>query len=76
LITADIPRGLEKEARTASHAFLHARPGSESYPATSWPFKEPNMPLLYGSAGPATDPHVDVSSTPKTTPLQHGSRKR
>ncbi|KAK5613693.1 hypothetical protein CRENBAI_017633 [Crenichthys baileyi] len=53
LIEVDFPHGLEKEAGIASHAFLRVRPGSESYPAASRPLKEPNVPLLYGSAGPA-----------------------
>ncbi|KAK5603654.1 hypothetical protein CRENBAI_002972 [Crenichthys baileyi] len=42
-IEADFPHGLEKKARTASHAFLRVRPGSESYPAASQPLKEPNI---------------------------------
>ncbi|KAK5607790.1 hypothetical protein CRENBAI_011379, partial [Crenichthys baileyi] len=53
---ADFPHGLEKKARTTSHAFLCAHPGSKSYPAALRPLKELNGPLLYGLAGPAKSP--------------------
>ncbi|MEQ2226569.1 hypothetical protein ILYODFUR_028684 [Ilyodon furcidens] len=56
LIEADFPHGLGKKAGTTVHAFLRVRPGSESYPNTSQPFKEPNIPLSYGSAGPPKSP--------------------
>ncbi|MED6233425.1 hypothetical protein ATANTOWER_011638 [Ataeniobius toweri] len=56
LIKVDFPQGLEKEARTASHAFLRVCPDSESYPAASQPLKEPNVSLSYGSAGSAKSP--------------------
>ncbi|KAK5611681.1 hypothetical protein CRENBAI_012283 [Crenichthys baileyi] len=42
-IEVNFPHGLEKEAGTASHAFLRVRPDSESYPTASPPLEEPNM---------------------------------
>ncbi|KAK5620057.1 hypothetical protein CRENBAI_002677 [Crenichthys baileyi] len=70
--------GLEENARAASHAFLHACPGSETYPTASRPLKEPNGPLSYSSAGPVKSPfpllrslpvapQIQVCQTPETT---------
>ncbi|KAK5614953.1 hypothetical protein CRENBAI_008413, partial [Crenichthys baileyi] len=70
LIELDFPHGLEKKARAASHAFLHARPRSESYPAALLPLKEPNVPLL-GSHLPGIK-DADISSRFTTrTPARH-----
>ncbi|KAK5613849.1 hypothetical protein CRENBAI_015455 [Crenichthys baileyi] len=47
----DFPTRPEEEVIgiAASQAFIPACPGSESYPATPRPLKEPNVPLLFGS---------------------------